>query len=79
MASTEATIAPRVESAPVVARWRPAVARPSGVDQAESLVDRRDERITVGVLVQHVRAVEPCGGGGLDQQVRPTFVVRIGG
>ena len=40
---------------------------------------RRDERLAVGVLVQHLDAVERGLAGGLDQQVGPEFVFGIGG
>ena len=50
----------------------------SRVDLVDRGRDRRDERVAVGVVVQHVGTVAAGGRRRLDQQVRPQRVVRIG-
>ena len=54
-----------------------ALRRLVAVDHVGPRVDRVEQRLPVGAVVEDGRAVVAGGGGALDQDVRPLRIVRI--
>ena len=57
--------------------WRHTPARGFQSDHVETLVDRVDERVAVGVFVEGIGTVVPGGGRRFDQEVGPAWVVGV--